>query len=219
MNTERLTPWANFAGIVLLIGAITLGVRYVLAPHHFTQGGSGGAGGIPPGTGIRTVQTTFTGYDTRTRKEWTVRPDTVDISSDRSRVEARGNVEARLFDAPSGRLRALVTAPLAVFSRNAKTLQVSGKIVCRVPGDGGVRDLSVDAETLIWNVGAKQVFCPGEVHFVLPTGTGKVRGRDLTLDLVSRGWTLSKFHGEFTVHAGSGGAPPTLPISLKIPAR
>lgn len=216
MNSDRLKSWATVGGMVALAVVTAAGLRYAISPNRSASSGTN-PNPLPPGTGVRVNRTEFTGYeyDGETRKSWAVRADVLDISSDKSRVEARGNVEAELFDAPTGKRRALITAPAVVFTRNSKTLQVAGKIVCQAPGTNIQNDLRVEAETLIWNMGAKQIVCPGAVVAALPNGTGTAQGRELTLDLTSREWSLQKFHGAFALREGQGNTPPPFVNPLK----
>ncbi|MBC7809189.1 MAG: hypothetical protein H7145_23895 [Akkermansiaceae bacterium] len=218
MNTDRARSWATVVGMIALTLAATAGLRYAISPNRSPSGGGRNPDALPPGVGIRVSQTEFTGYDDQggqTRKSWHVRADTVDFSSDRSRMEARGNVEAEIFDAPTGKRRALIRAVTVVFTRNSKTLQVGGKIVCQAPGSNDESDLRVEADTLIWNVGAKQILCPGAIVADLPNGMGETRGRDLTLDLTSRELVLNKFHGTFVAPEGEGSTPPPFINPLK----
>ena len=215
MNVERAKSWGTFALMVALIGATAAGLRYALTPRHFSDTGTPDPNILPLGTGIRVVRAEFAGFDDKTRKAWIVRADTLDVSSDRTRIEARGNVEAELLDPETGKRRAQINAPVVVFTRNSQTLQVGGKIVCRAPGIQEQTDLRVEAQTLIWNVGAKQVFCPGTVQAQLPNAGGTARGNDLTLDLTTRATTWKRFHGEFAVGEASGTKPPAFGNPLK----
>ncbi|MBC8137605.1 MAG: hypothetical protein H8F28_17115 [Fibrella sp.] len=215
MNPDRARSWATITGIIVAILAVAAGLRYAMTPNRPSAINRPNPDALPPGVSIRHRRSVFTGYDEQTRKAWVVRADTVEFSSDRSRVEARGNVEAELFDAPTGKRRALITAGTFVFTRNSKSLQVGGKIICQAPGKNDKSDLRVEADMLIWNVGAKQIICPGEVTAELPNGKGTARGRELTLDLPSREWTLQQFHGEFAFREGEGSVPPPFVNPLK----
>jgi hypothetical protein len=216
MNPDRLKSWATVGGMIAFTVVAAAGLRYAISPNRPATIGTN-PNPLPPGIAARVNRMEYTAYeyDGETRKTWVVHADVLDISSDKSRVEARGNVEAELLDAPTGKRRALITAPTAVFTRNSKTLQVAGKIVCQAPGTNIQNDLRVEAETLIWNIGAKQIMCPGEVVAVLPNRTGTARGRELTLDLTTREWSLQKFHGEFALREGQGNTPPPFVNPLK----
>lgn len=215
MNSERAKSWATVAGMIAVIVAAAAGLRYAMSPNEVAPTAVRNPDALPPGVAIRVSRTEFIGYDDQTRKACVVRADTVDVSSDRSRMEARGNVEAELLDASTGKRRALISAGTVVFAGNSKTLQVGGKIICRAPGIDAANDLRVEADTLLWNVGAKQIVCPGEIVANLPNAKGTARGRDFTLDLSSREWTLQKFHGAFVVREGEGTAPPPFVNPLK----
>ena len=105
---KRLATVALTVGIIAAIGG---GLRYVLAPRRFTQTGTGGASDLPANVAVRSERNTYIGYLNQTPDPaWTLRADVVDISADTMRVEARGNVEAELLDAPTGKRRALVRA-------------------------------------------------------------------------------------------------------------
>lgn len=216
MNPDRARSWATVTGMILVVVLAVVGLRYAMTPNRAPSTNRRNPDALPPGVGIRFQRYVFTGYDDKTgRKAWLVRADKVEISSDRSRVEATGNVESELFDVPTGKRRALITAVSLVVARNSKTLQVGGKIVCQAPGKNDESDLRVEANTLIWNIGAKQIICPGEVVANLPNRKGKAQGRDLTLNLANREWEMQKFHGEFVVREGEGSTPPPFVNPLK----
>ncbi len=215
MNPHRAKTGAILMGVIAFVIAATAIFRFIFSPNRPAATDRVNPDALPPGVGLRISKSEFIGYDDQTRKAWVVRADTVDASTDKSRVEARGNVEAELFDAPTSKRRAVMTAGTAVFTRNSKTLQIGGGIVCRAPGTNSRSDLRVKADTLIWNVGAKQVVCLGAIVADLPDGKGTARGRELTLDLTTREWTLQQFHGEFVVPEGEGSAPPPFVNPLK----
>ncbi|MBC8142987.1 MAG: hypothetical protein H7Y38_16305 [Armatimonadetes bacterium] len=190
------------------------GIKAILAPQRFGQGDNIGAPGLPPGVGLRVDRLSFTGYDAQNRPVYKLRADVVDAGSDRMRVEARGNVEAELLDAATGKRRAFVVAPNAVFSRASNTLQVGGKIVARFPGDKTATDIRVNAETLLWNVGTKQVLCSGAVHLDLPNASGTADGRNVSVNLETRVWTAERLRGEFVIQTGAGENPPAFVPAL-----
>lgn len=213
VDSDRLKSWATFALIIAAIGGGTWLIRYVFPTYH--GGDPHAPGSLPSNIGVRLTQSEFTIYGAEgTRKACTVRADTIEATADKGRVEARGNVVAELFDLPTGKRRARITAPLVVFTTGSKTLQIAGKIVCRAPG-GSARDLAVEADTLVWNIGAKQIFCPGVVHAALADDAGTADGRDFTLDLLTHAWTLKHFRGAFAVGEGQGVAPPPFVNPLK----
>ena len=215
MNAERQKAWGTVAVVGILIALIAVGLRYSLTSRHFGQTAINNPNALPNGVGVRLVKSEFIGYDSQTRKVWTVRADHVDISSDKMHIQANGHVEARIWDAVTGKQRIFVTAPIAVFTGVTKTLQVGGKIICHAPGNDAIHDLRVEAETLVWNVGAKQITCSGAVHADLPNNTGTADGRNLTLNLTTREWVMSKFHGAFVVREGAGTTPPPFVNPLK----
>lgn len=210
-DNDRLKAWMTFGVVGAVVFVIGWGIRNSLLPHRFdTTGTSNDPDALPPGVGVRVKQTVFDGYDEKMRKAWTIRADVVDGGIDRSRVEFNGHIEATLFDAPTGKPRAKITAPYALFTVATKTLQVGQKIVCRVPGTGDAGDLRMDAETMVWNTSAKQIVCPGAVNADLPNDTGAIKGQDMTIDLTTREWTMKKFHGAFVLKEGAGAGPPKI---------
>ena len=201
--------------VAAIFAGLWAGVRYVLAPPATQKTGTVDPNGLPGNVLVRQNRASFTGYAKGTdRPLWTLRADVVDGTSDKMRVEARGNVEAELLDAPTGKRRAVIFAPNAVFSRASNTLQVGGKVICRAPGRQP-GDLTVTAETLVWNVGAKQILCTGAVHATLPKNSGTADGRDLTLQLTTREWTMKTVRVSVALKPGAGDAPPSLANPLK----
>ena len=197
LDSERLKAWSTTAVVGLAIFALFAGLRYAISPHHFDSSSNNDPNRLPPNVAVRLTQSIFTGRDDQGRKSWIIHADRVDSAIDHSRIEFSGHIDATLLDSPTGKTRARVSAPTAVFTAATKTLQVGGKIVCRVPGKGDASDLHLEADTLLWNVGAKQIICPGAVHSDLPQQGGTADGRDLTMDLVTHEWTLKRFHGAF----------------------
>ena len=211
MASETATRFLTAAVTIAVCVGLFVGVRHVLAPHRFVQDADSGTNGLPPGVGVRLERSKFTGYDAQNRPVWILRADVVDAATDKMRVEARGNVEAELLDAPTGKRRAFVVAPGAVFTRASNTLQASGKTVARFPGNDAKKDLRVETQTLLWNIGAKQVLCSGAVQGDLPGGVGTMNGRDASVDLTTREVTIQKFHGAFVLPSGAGTRPPSIP--------
>ena len=211
---EQAKRWGTTVTVVAVLVALWSGVRYVLAPPPAQKNGSTGPNGLPGNVLVRQNRAAFIGYDANTKPLWTLRADVVDATTDKMRIEARGHVEAELLEPTTGKRRAFVTAPSAVFSRGSNTLQIGGKIVCRAPGNSKT-DLRIEAETLIWNVGTKQVLCTGAVHADLPNGSGTVDGRDLTLQLTTRELSMKTVRASALLKPGDGDAPPALTNPLK----
>ncbi len=212
MQSELPKRLTLIAVSVAALAGTYYGVKAILAPQHFGQD-STGTSGLPPGVGLRVERLSFTDYDTQNRPLYKLRADVVDAGSDRMRVEARGNVEAEILDPATGKRRAFITAPSAVFSRASKTLQVGGKIAARFPGTNTGSDLRARAETLVWNVGTKQVLCTGAVHVDLPNGSGTADGRNVSVNLQTRVWTVENGSGTF-VSSGAGEKPPAFVPAL-----
>lgn len=214
MRSDLPKRLAVVAASVVALAGTYYGIRAILAPQRFGQTNSTGTGGLPPGVGLRVERLTFTDYDAQNRPLYKLRADVVDAGSDRMRVEARGNVEAELLDPATGKRRAFITAPSAVFSRASRTLEVAGKIVARFPGNNASGDLRAQAETLIWNVGTKQVLCTGAAHVDLPNGSGKADGRNVSVDLETRVWKAEGLSGAFVLQSGAGENPPVFVPAL-----
>jgi len=213
MQSDLPKRLAIIAVSITALAGTYYGIRAILAPQRFGQSGGTGADSLPSGVGIRVDRLKFTGYDVQNRPVYILRADVVDAGSDRMRVEARGNVEAELLDPVTGKRRAFVTAPNAVFSRASTTLQVGGKIVARFPGNNTESDLRVEGQTLVWNVGTKQVLCTGVVHVDLPSGSGTADGRNVSVNLSNRVWTAEQCSGTFIL-GGTGKKPPAFVPAL-----
>jgi hypothetical protein len=147
--------------------------------------------------GLRFDGVTVVGRD-RDRAAWTVNAGRVETTRSRGRVTFAGGIRADLLDA-AGKSSATLTAPTATYDDLGRRLRLEGKIVCRV------RDLSVTATRLEWDVGADQIRCPGPVRATLPRG--EVRGEQLTVDVRSRAFRLRNVAARFLVNEAQDLAP------------
>jgi hypothetical protein len=161
---------------------------------------------LPPGTEIRLGETAINGRDANGRPAWTIRAKRVDTDRNRSSIRFEDGIDAKLMDSDgSGKVRALVTAPRALFTEATKSLEVSGPITCRVPGEKGKPDVNVRAGALRWDVGQNRVLCTGEVVAQIDRDT--VRAQELAVDLRTREWSARKVRARFFVGATDSALP------------
>jgi lipopolysaccharide export system protein LptC len=141
------------------------------------------------------------------RPAWTVRADRVDTTRSHDQVDFAGNVLAKLL-LPDGKPRATITAPFASYTDYNKTLTATDKIVILVHSvAANVKDdLRVETEKVKWNVGARQVECPGSVRASL--NASHVTGSSLTVDLKTRAFSLHHFNAILSLDDAPGAVLP-----------
>jgi hypothetical protein len=140
-----------------------------------------------------------------------VTADRIDTTRNRDRVEFVGNIRAELRQ--NGQPRATFHAEKAVYSEPTKMLTAEGKpggqitAVVRGANPAPGREMRFETPQLTWNIGSRQVFCPGTVHLAVKDLT--LDGVQLSVDLNTREFTLHRWQGTFSVD-DEGGASESL---------
>lgn len=113
---------------------------------------------------------------------WRATAQRVDTDRARFRISFHGGVVAELFR--DGKVRAVVTAPSAVYEEGARRFVLYGDVRCRV------RELVVATTTAEWYVGTRMIRLPQPVRAQL--GDNWFEGAALDVDLITRKYTVQR---------------------------
>lgn len=185
---------AIFAFGMLLIGGVVVETRLAAPPPTNIAGGVPFAERLPPGVTLRLRGVRVTGR-AKGVPSWRLHAGVVDSTRDANQVSFRDGIEADFLE--NGQKRATVTAPQAVYQVMTKRVMASGGIVCSVQGQkpDASKDLRITTPEVTWNIGSRTITCPRKVEVTRPEAT--VRGINLSVDLISREYSLHKMEGEF----------------------
>lgn len=203
--------WISALLILLLCGGTYLAIRFIQQFPATRPLSPSGMASLPPNINLRLMGVSITG-----RKEgqpaWTMEANRMDTTRDHNEVDFSGNVHAELLQ--DGKHRATIQAESAHYSQSQKLLTASGPVICIIKptksGEG--EDLRIESQQVIWNVGSRNVTCPGKIRAV--QGKRIIEGEQLTVDLKTRNISLRNFAAMLTVD--EEGSLPALPGMEKI---
>jgi hypothetical protein len=200
---QRFLLWLLAIGLVVGTAAA---LRYATGYRHVAGFGTPPPN-LPPNVYLRLSGITVTG-----RKDgkvaWIVTADRIDSSRNRDRVEFMGNIRAELLQ--NGQSRATLQAEKATLSEITKVLTVEGKpggkLNAVIRGEKATpgSELTVETGQLTWNIGSRQIACPGAVRMTMKDMV--LEGVQLAVDLNTRAFGLKDWTGRFSIEEGENPA-------------
>jgi hypothetical protein len=194
--SERAQQWLLWTLAVALVVGTAVALRFARG-YQAVAGLAPVTPNLPPSVLLRLDGIRAEGRRDN-RRAWTLHADRVDTTRNHDRIDFAGNVGADLL-LPDGKPRATITAPSASYTDFSKSLSASGKIVVLVHSVApSVKDdLRIETEKVNWNVGGRQVVCPGVVSASL--GGSRVVGSQLSVDMKTRELSLHRFEATFSL--------------------
>jgi hypothetical protein len=191
-RAQRLLLWAL---AVALVAGTAIALRFARG-YRAVAGLESATAGLPPNVSLRLDGIRAEGRKDN-RRAWTLRADRIETTRNHDRIDFVGHIEARLLR--NGAPRATITAPSASYTDVNKSLTAAGKIVVLVHSvlPNVKEDLRIETEKVNWNVGAREVDCPGTVRASL--GDSEVTGTKLNVDLATRAYSLHDFDARFSL--------------------
>lgn len=209
-RVQRFLLWLLAIGLVVGTAAA---LRYATGYRHVAGLGAPPPS-LPPNVYLRLSGITVTGRKDG-KEAWVVTADRVDSSRNRDRVEFTGNIRAELLQ--NGQSRATLQADKATLSEVTKVLTVEGKpggnLNAVIRGEKATpgSELTVETGQLIWNIGSRQIACPGAVRITLKDMI--LDGVQLAVDLNTKRFSLNEWKGTF--HIGEDFSPGASVESLR----
>lgn len=194
-RAQRIVLWCL---AVLLVVGTGLALRYARGYRPLVGLTPTDASALPGDVTLRFEGIKVVGRSNN-QPAWRLTADRIDTTRSRSRLDFSGNIEASLLQ--SGKARAIFTAPFATFDANARALQATGNLLCRVRSPKRLNDtkneLRIETSLLNWIVGSDLILCPGIVRATLP-GV-EVKGQQFQVDLRTRKYSLKNVTASFVV--------------------
>jgi lipopolysaccharide export system protein LptC len=193
---QRFLLWVLAIGLVVGTAAA---LRYATGYRHVAGLGAPPPS-LPPDVYLRLSGITVTGRKDG-RAAWVVTADRIDSTRNRERVEFVGNIRAQLLQ--NGQPRATLRAEKATLSEVTKILTAEGrpggKLTGVVRGADAApgRELTFETGQLTWNIGSRQILCPGPVRLAVKGMT--LEGVQLAVDLNTKRFSLNEWNGTFPV--------------------
>ena len=191
-SAQRLLLWCIAIAVVVGTG---VALRYARG-YQAVAGIAALGETLPPNVNLRLQK-----LQVRGRKDnklaWTMKADRLDTTRLRDRIEFMGRIEAVFIR--DNATRARMTADSATYTDAPKVLTVRGNLKAVLRGDSRQqeRDLQFQTGQVIWNVGAKQLNCPGKVRLV--SGNDFVEGEKLAIDLRTRDYDMKNVSGKVVI--------------------